>query len=159
MLGWVLADLDVAKAIDASFGFIKPGLSKVKDEKKKDIIGPDGEPVMDFDANSRKYGYIRKPEEFELMLAYVDYILRDTGRAILGGDISASPYRLKAKKEQTACTYCEYRDVCGFDPDIEGYAYRDIGPEDDDVLEEKMAECTGKEDLLDAIHRGSEESD
>ena len=79
--------------------------------------------------------------------------------AILGGDISASPYRLKAKKEQTACTYCEYRDVCGFDPDIEGYAYRDIGPEDDDVLEEKMAECTGKEDLLDAIHRGSEESD
>ena len=159
MPGWVLADLDVAKAIDASFGFIKPGLSKVKDEKKKDVIGPDGEPVMDFDANSRKYGYIRKPEEFELMLAYVDYILRDTGRAILGGDISASPYRLKAKKEQTACTYCEYRDVCGFDPDIEGYAYRDIGPEDDDVLEEKMAECTGKEDLLDAIHRGSEESD
>ena len=41
----------------------------VKDEKKKDVIGPDGEPVMDFDANSRKYGYIRKPEEFELMLA------------------------------------------------------------------------------------------
>ena len=58
-----------------------------------------------------------------------------------------------------ACTYCEYRDVCGFDPDIEGYAYRDIGPEDDAVLEEKMASCTGKEDLLDAIHRGSEESD
>lgn len=159
MPGWVLADLDVAKAIDASFSFIKPGLSKVKDEKKKDVIGPDGKPVMDFDSNSRKRGYIRKPEEFELMLAYVDYILRDTGRAILGGDISASPYRLKAKKEQTACTYCEYRDVCGFDPDIEGYAYRDIGPEDDAVLEEKMASCTGKEDLLDAIHRGSEESD
>ncbi|WP_278832084.1 PD-(D/E)XK nuclease family protein, partial [Mitsuokella multacida] len=159
MPGWVLADLDVAKAIDASFSFIKPGLSKVKDEKKKDVIGPDGKPVMDFDSNSRKRGYIRKPEEFELMLAYVDYILRDTGRAILGGDISASPYRLKAKKEQTACTYCEYHDVCGFDPDIEGYAYRDIGPEDDAVLEEKMASCTGKEDLLDAIHRGSEESD
>ena len=32
MPGWVLADLDVAKAIDASFSFIKPGLSKVKDE-------------------------------------------------------------------------------------------------------------------------------
>ena len=68
------------------------------------VIGPDGKPVMDFDSNSRKRGYIRKPEEFELMLAYVDYILRDTGRAILGGDISASPYRLKAKKEQTAQT-------------------------------------------------------
>lgn len=80
MPGWVLADIDVAKAIDSSFDFIKPGLRQLKDEKKKTVVGPDGKPVMDFDANSRKYGYIRSPEEFELMLAYVDYILKDTGR-------------------------------------------------------------------------------
>lgn len=158
MPGWVLADLDVAKAIDASFSHIKPGLSQVRDEKKKAVLGPDGEPVMDFDANSRKRGYIRSPEEFELMLAYVDYILKDTGRAILSGDISASPYRLKDNKQQNACTYCEYRDVCGFDPSLDGYDYRDIGPEDDSVLEEKMAKCTGKEDLLDEIHKGPAES-
>lgn len=157
MPGWVLADIDVAKAIDSSFDFIKPGLRQLKDEKKKTVVGPDGKPVMDFDANSRKYGYIRSPEEFELMLAYVDYILKDTGREILSGNISASPYRLKANKDQNACTYCEYRDVCGFDPDVEGYSYRDIGPEDDVILEEKMAECTGKEQLIDAIHRRSAE--
>lgn len=157
MPGWVLADIDVAKAIDSSFDFIKPGLRQLKDEKKKTVVGPDGKPVMDFDANSRKYGYIRSPEEFELMLAYVDYILKDTGREILSGNISASPYRLKANKDQNACTYCEYRDVCGFDPDVEGYSYRDIGPEDDVILEEKMAECTGKEKLIDAIHRRSAE--
>lgn len=157
MPGWVLADLDVAKAIDASFSHIKPGLSQVRDEKKKAVLGPDGEPVMDFDANSRKRGYIRSPEEFELMLAYVGYILKDTGRAILSGDISASPYRLKDNKQQNACTYCEYRDVCGFDPSLEGYDYRDIGPEDDSVLEEKMAKCTGKEDLFREIHKGSAE--
>lgn len=157
MPGWVLADIDVAKAIDSSFDFIKPGLRQLKDEKKKTVVGPDGKPVMDFDANSRKYGYIRSPEEFELMLAYVDYILKDTGREILSGNISASPYRLKANKDQNACTYCEYRDVCGFDPDVEGYSYRDIGPEDDVILEEKMAECTGKEKLIDAIHGRSAE--
>lgn len=157
MPGWVLADIDVAKAIDSSFDFIKPGLRQLKDEKKKTVVGPDGKPVMDFDANSRKYGYIRSPEEFELMLAYVDYILKDTGREILSGNISASPYRLKANKDQNACTYCEYRDVCGFDPDVEGYSYRDIGPEDDVILEEKMAECTGKEQLIDAIHGRSAE--
>ena len=58
------------------------------------------------------------PELDGVSLAVVER--QDRDRAILGGDISASPYRLKAKKEQTACTYCEYRDVCGFDPDIEG---------------------------------------
>lgn len=157
MPGWVLADLDVAKAIDASFSHIKPGLSQVRDEKKKAVLGPDGEPLMDFDANSRKRGYIRSPEEFELMLSYVDYILKDTGRAILSGDISASPYRLKDNKQQNACTYCEYRDVCGFDPSLEGFDYRDIGPEDDSVLEEKMAKCTGKEELFREIHKGPAE--
>lgn len=154
MPGWVLADLDVARAIDPSFQFIKPGLSQVRDEKNKVVKDADGNPVMDFDANSRKYGYIRKPEEFALMLSYVDYLLRDTGNAILSGDIRISPYRIRDKKEQNACAFCPYHDVCGFDPEIDGFSYRDIDKEADEVLEEKMAACTEKGRTSDAIYAG-----
>lgn len=155
MPGWVLADLDVVRAIDSSFDFIKPGLSQVRDEKNKVVKDADGNPVMDFDANSRKYGYIRKPEEFALMLSYVDFLLRDTGNAILSGDIRISPYRIRSQKDQNACAFCPYHDVCGFDPEIDGFAYRDIDKEDDAVLEEKMAVCTEKGRISDAIYAGS----
>ena len=37
------------------------------------------------------------------------------------GEVSASPYEMG---ETTGCDYCPYRDICGFDPRLEGCSYR-----------------------------------
>ena len=42
---------------------------------------------------------------------------------ILDGNASAEPAVWDKDKE--ACTYCPYKEVCGFDLSVDGYRYRD----------------------------------
>ena len=137
MPGWVLADMDVIRSIDANLEHIKPQTKK------------DGE----LDSATIKGHYIRTQQEFELMLGYVDYILRDTGRAILDGDIRVNPCRYDKNSERTACRYCNYRVLCGFDLGVDGYAYNEVSNFDEEEMERRMAEKIGREDLADAIHQ------
>ena len=44
---------------------------------------------------------------------------------ILDGNVEASPAVWKKDGDRTACDYCPYRSVCGFDPSIDGYQYRE----------------------------------
>ena len=39
------------------------------------------------------------------------------------GEVQANPYELNGS---TGCDYCAYRDICGFDPRLDGYAYRSL---------------------------------
>jgi len=142
MPGWVLADMEVIRSIDANLEHIKPQTKK------------DGE----LTSETVKGHYIRTQQEFELMLGYVDYMLKDTGRAILAGDIRINPCRYDKNAERTACTYCNYRVICGFDPEIEGFSYHEVGNFDEEEMERRMAEKIGREDLADAIHQGPTES-
>ncbi|MBR0085827.1 MAG: PD-(D/E)XK nuclease family protein, partial [Lachnospiraceae bacterium] len=50
---------------------------------------------------------------------------------ILGGDIKADPYQ---SGNNTACDYCNYKSVCGFDKDLRGYGYRKIGDPGDEEI-------------------------
>ena len=43
------------------------------------------------------------------------------GREILDGNIAASPYK---NGQKTACDYCPYHSVCGFDLKTDGYQFR-----------------------------------
>lgn len=142
MPGWVLADAEVVDSIDN-------GQTHIRAQKKKDGT---------FDSNTMKSHYVRTQEEFQLLLSYVDYILRDTGREILDGVIRANPYRLRDQKDTNACTYCAYKALCGFDPELPGCEYREVGRGDEEEMERKMAERTGREDLLNGIHQGSTKS-
>ena len=142
MPGWVLADMEVIRSIDANLEHIKPQTKK------------DGE----LTSETVKGHYIRTQQEFELMLGYVDYMLKDTGRAILDGDIRINPCRYDRNAERTACNYCNYRVICGFDPEIEGFSYHEVGNFDEEEMERRMAEKIGREDLADAIHQGPTES-
>ena len=142
MPGWVLADMEVIRSIDADLEHIKPQTKK------------DGE----LDSRTIKGHYIRTQQEFELMLGYVDYILRDTGRAILDGDIRISPCRYDQNADHTACSYCNYRVLCGFDPDVEGFAYHEVSNFDEAEIERRMAEKIGREDLAHAIYEGPTDS-
>ncbi len=146
MPGWILANLDIAAAIDRTFSFIKPKPSKSKKEKN-----PDGSPVLEFSDSMMKSGNIRTAEDFRLLLDYVEYILRDTGQSILSGEVEARPYRIK-KKSQNACAYCSFQDVCGFDPEVPGFAYHDISPLDDTEARERI-----EKQLLETKGAGKEE--
>ena len=44
-------------------------------------------------------------------------------RQIYAGEVQANPYELNGS---TGCDYCAYRDICGFDPRLDGYAYRSL---------------------------------
>lgn len=74
--------------------------------------------------------------DFHTMSEYVNETLRRTGRKILDGDVSISPYELLGR---TGCEYCPYHTVCGFDARMPGYEYRRLEQFDSaDVILEKM---------------------
>ena len=77
---------------------------------------------------SDKKKTIRSSQEFKDWLEHVEKTLEDIGKRIISGEIQPSPYKIG---DEEACTYCEYRDICGFDTNIPGYKYRDFSESDD----------------------------
>ena len=120
MPGWVLADPDVVNAIDSNQNFIKVKLNN--------------------DGSIRKScrASVKSMEEFNLLLAYIDYLLEDTGRKILSGDIEARPYRLHDGR--MPCGYCAYQSICGFDPALEGCGWQNFPKLEDDEIMDAMKE-------------------
>ena len=65
----------------------------------------------------------------EKLSNYVNHKLREIGQEILDGNIALNPYE---RGEETACDYCPYSRVCGFDAGIPGCKTRvieDMAPE------------------------------
>lgn len=56
-------------------------------------------------------------EQFHAVSRFVRRKLKETGQRIMDGEISVSPVKNKTK---SACDYCEYADVCGFDRKLPG---------------------------------------
>lgn len=55
-------------------------------------------------------------EQMKKLKACVDNILKETGRALLNGEIAACPVNQSGK---TVCGYCDYGMVCGFESGME----------------------------------------
>lgn len=60
---------------------------------------------------------------FDLLRKHVRKKLQETGREILDGETGAEPYQSGSR---TACDYCPYHAVCGFDKKTSGYEYRKL---------------------------------
>lgn len=60
-------------------------------------------------------------EAFHDLSRYVNRKMRELGSSILSGDVKIAPY---ARKSKTACDYCDYRSICGFDTKVDGMKYR-----------------------------------
>ena len=104
--GWVLADESVIEAIDATGRFRSVRIaSKTGEINKSDLPN------------------VKTLEEFDILMTYVSRVLTQTGEDILAGDIAASPYQIG---KQTACDYCPYKTLCGFDPTLASCAYRTL---------------------------------
>jgi ATP-dependent helicase/nuclease subunit B len=60
-------------------------------------------------------------ETFLGLCAYCVNMIKSMANRLTEGDIPVSPWRFK---HQSACQYCAYKSVCGFDPEVDGYGYR-----------------------------------
>ena len=105
MKGWLLGDAKVIREIDGSNRFLCVRLK--------------GDGAI----NGIYRGNVKAEREFEAMAAYTMDKLREAGEKVLSGDVDIAPFQLKSKN---ACAYCPYGDVCGFDPKLERFAYREL---------------------------------
>ena len=59
--------------------------------------------------------------EFDTLRSHVERTIRESAAAIMAGDIQISPYSLEDRRP---CTFCPYKAVCQFDPQVQGNSYR-----------------------------------
>lgn len=62
-------------------------------------------------------------QRLERLFSYVRQTMKEQGEKILEGDIGIRPCKQGTK---TACDYCPYHGVCGFDLKTGGFAYRNL---------------------------------
>ena len=103
--GIMLDDAEVIKSIAGEF----TGYSKIFSikETKEGIKGT-------------SEGKLLSNEEFLELRKVVDEKLMELCQELVKGNIQAKP---KKTKSATACDYCQYKSICGFDLAFEGYEY------------------------------------
>jgi ATP-dependent helicase/nuclease subunit B len=118
--GIVNADPEIYGAMDGEF------------TDKSDVIPVSRTKSGELSKTSKAYD----TEQFAQISDYVNRTIQSLGRRMLDGDISINPYELKGK---TACTYCPYGSICGFD-ERAGSSYRRLTQASEEELFEKMKE-------------------
>lgn len=94
------------------------------------------------------YSKIMDTQTFEHIREFAVKKMLEAGNEMVGGKISIHPYR---RKKETACDYCEYREICHFDSRLD--VYRDLAEkkekellemwkgDGDDGMDEGTTEC------------------
>lgn len=108
-------------------------------EKKSDVI-----PVTkNKDGSLSKASKVVEEQDFELLMDYVNRKITTLGKGILQGDVRIKPYEMD---KRTACDYCNFKGVCGFDKKIPGFGYRKLPKfSEEEVLERMRGEQDGDE--------------
>ena len=86
-------------------------------EKESDVIPVAIKDGIIQEAKSQVAGGKR----FEALSAFVNRSLQSMGEEILDGNVAANPYK---QGSRTACDYCPYHSICGFDLKTSGYGFR-----------------------------------
>ena len=115
--GWLLEDKSIVAQVDGSGKFIKAQFTGKGDFTK-----------------TFQKAYLQSAENFDLLIKFADEILRETGKKILQGIITASPF--KKSPTNDACKYCDYVELCGFNEKIS--PARKILLDDNEKIFEKM---------------------
>lgn len=107
MTGIINEDEEIIKRLDRDF------------ESKSWVIPVSRKKDGSFSSNSG----VVKLEEFGVMSRYVNEKIISMGREIKSGEIAMKPFEYGGDK---ACTYCEFKGVCGFDIRLPGYRMRKL---------------------------------
>ena len=120
MQGLILADVNIVKMMDKT---LETGGSDIVPA----YIGKEG-------TLSASRSSIATREEFEKLQKKVKEIIKDISKEILNGKIDIKPYNYNKK---TGCDYCQYKEICMFNPNIKGNEYNYIRKKDSfEILEE-----------------------
>lgn len=104
MNGLVNSELDVVRHLDRTI------------EKESDVI-----PVVLKDGEVQAgRSSVANRERFARLSQFVHRKLKEAGQEILDGEIGVVPYK---NGQRTACDYCPYHAVCGFDRKTSGYEF------------------------------------
>ena len=101
------------------------GLDKTH-EMKSDVIPV--EYKKDGSLSSRST--VMSEDQIEVLLKYARQKVENLGQEIADGNIKMNP---KVYKDRDACTFCQYKNVCGFDSHLEGHEkeeLKDLEPEE-----------------------------
>jgi len=147
MNGIVNSNTEVVKHLDHSFksedGGIMPSV-------KSDTIPVESNKEGSFTKRSS----VAEIAQLKSMEDFVKKTVSQFGRKILDGDTGIKPYRMG---KRTACDYCPYNSICGFDIRIEGTSYRNLHSLSREDIWEEMTERRNKNGGNE-VDRGTEES-
>ena len=121
MKGLILADVKIIKMNDNT---LKTGSSKIVPA----AITQSGT------VNEKWTNGVNK-EQFKILQDYIDKTIKDISKEILSGKIDLKPYN---KKGKTACEYCSYKSICGFNTKQNGNQYNYIDKKSKDDLIKMM---------------------
>lgn len=85
------------------------------------------------DKSLSKTSKVLSEEDFYLLTSFAKQKMQTIGNEIMHGMADINPYSMG---ERTACDFCPYKAICGFDEKIPGYEYRKLGKSEkkDDIL-------------------------
>lgn len=96
---------------------------------------------MNKDGSIKKGSSVATREQFSLLETHIVETIRNLGKQILEGKVSAQPYKLGDKHP---CTYCKYTTICQFDENEIDNDYEKLEPLTKDEVWEKL--CVRKEE-------------
>ncbi|MCM1261279.1 MAG: helicase-exonuclease AddAB subunit AddB [Butyrivibrio sp.] len=105
---------------------------------KSDILPIERKKDGTFSANS---GVISE-EDMKIVSDYVNHKIKELGNGIIHGDIAVAPCEHNGN---SACTYCEYKSVCGYDAEIAGYDKRELEKMTHDEVIEQMRQIIARD--------------
>lgn len=141
MDGLVNTDLEVIQHMDRAI------------QKESDVI-PVSVQHGTVDESKRS---VASTERFQALETYVRGEVSRCAKAIRAGEIKIQPMRMDA--ERTACTYCPYHAVCGFDQKLDGFHYRRAKTYEDGEWSEILQKVQGEKERALEQEAGSVQQD
>lgn len=123
MNGLILGDVDVVKMMDNSLTTGNSSIIPAYIDKEGNV--------------SKNKPSILEEKDFKKLQNKIERIIKDISESIMNGEIQQKPiYILKNKK--TACDYCSYKSICGFDAKMCNNSYNYIPNLSKDEILQKL---------------------
>ena len=95
------------------------------------------------DCTLKQSGSLISGDDFNVLGQFVEKKTKELAEGIISLDLNIYPYRME---NASACSYCPFKPVCGFDPRLPGFKYYNIFKKDNQiVLQDIRKELTDEE--------------
>jgi ATP-dependent helicase/nuclease subunit B len=88
------------------------------------------------DGSFYKNASVATHAQWNMLQDYVRQTIKQIGTGITNGEVGVAPFRMGDK---VACTFCEYKPICHFDPLFAGNGYRVLQQRGNDQIWQAMA--------------------